>query len=258
MRQLVVICALATSASADKPSHEPIDMTEAADKVDAYKDPAGKFYVIPKGARIDRDGANKLTYYGDGRTMYQQRIQGMSNNNTEGMSVTAWAPRSTLNGGGSIERKPDGTTSVRCRWLNNKQERIPLTKLTDEEQAKLLKARFEPPLWERSVFAFARNSSTTYYLVDQLRAEYDGGSPRVFVGRKGQMKQIPILDSTSDSDATIYVTKNGQLTIKADKMEWTQGKKTTVLTRLDPGQNLYLIYRDLGVYGQLGTVCEDQ
>jgi hypothetical protein len=30
------------------------------------------------------------------------------------------------------------------------------------------------------------------------------------------------------------------------------------LTRLDPQPNAFLIYRDLGVYGQLGTVCEDQ
>jgi hypothetical protein len=259
MRQYLAVALLATAAYADKPSHDPIDMTAAADKVEAYRDPAGKFYVLPKGMRVDRSAANELTFYGDGRTMYQQRVVGMSNTATDGASISVWAPRSKLGTtAGTIERKPDGTVSVRCRFVGSKQEKIPLTKLSDDETATLLKARYEPPLWERSVFAFARNSATTYYLVDTLRAEYDGGAHRVFVGRKGQMKQVAVTDIADDSAGTTIVTKAGQLSISKDAMEWTQGKKKSVLTPLEPTQNIYLIYRDLGVYGQLGTVCEDQ
>lgn len=64
----------------------------------------------------------------------------------------------------------------------------------------------------------------------------------------------------SDSAGEIYATKTGQLKIIADKDHkafWIKGGKKTELTVLEPMDNRYLIYRDLGIYGSLGAVCDD-
>lgn len=64
----------------------------------------------------------------------------------------------------------------------------------------------------------------------------------------------------TDSAGEIFATKAGQLELVAGvdgKAYWAKGGKKTELTRLDPAENRYLIYRELGVYGTLGTVCDD-
>ncbi len=42
------------------------------------------------------------------------------------------------------------------------------------------------------------------------------------------------------------------------KAYWKKGGKKTELVQLDPAQNRYVIYRELGIYGTLGVVCDDQ
>ncbi len=44
----------------------------------------------------------------------------------------------------------------------------------------------------------------------------------------------------------------------AGKTFWIKGAKKTELTMLEPTDNRYLIYRELGIYGALGAVCDDQ
>ena len=81
------------------------------------------------------------------------------------------------------------------------------------------------------------------------------------VGSLGQMKSVAISDFANDTAGTVVVTKTGELKIDGGEngaAVWKQVKKMVALTRLDPQPNAFLIYRELGVYGQLGTVCEDQ
>ena len=64
----------------------------------------------------------------------------------------------------------------------------------------------------------------------------------------------------TDSAGEIFATKAGQLKLVAgtDGMAyWAKGGKKIELTRLDPQDNRYLIYRELGIYGTLGAVCDD-
>jgi hypothetical protein len=70
----------------------------------------------------------------------------------------------------------------------------------------------------------------------------------------------------SDSGGEIYATKSGQLKIIAakktkdaepPKVVWIKGGKQTELTSLEPLENRYLIYRELGIYGAIGAVCDD-
>ena len=64
-----------------------------------------------------------------------------------------------------------------------------------------------------------------------------------------------------DSGGFIFSTKGGSLKIIADSKHdtayWVKGGKKIELTVLVPGDNRYLIYRSLGIYGSIGTVCDD-
>ena len=64
----------------------------------------------------------------------------------------------------------------------------------------------------------------------------------------------------TDSAGEIFATKAGQLKLVAGsdgKATWIKGGKKTELTRLEPQENRYLIYRELGIYGSLGAICDD-
>ena len=147
----------------------------------------------------------------------------------------------------------------RCRALRLKR---PLTQLkADEAKAFFGKATFLPPFWERIAKFLARDDDGVYYFVDMLREEAGGNGYRVFIGQKGSMKEQAMTNVVADSGGEIYATKSGNLKIIADKKAetafWIKGGKKTELTVLAPLENRYLIYRGLGIYGQLGVVCDD-
>lgn len=258
MRQHLILAALvvAPAASADSKS-KSLDVSDAIGNVDVYRDPQGKVYVFPRDA-TDGDVARKWTFYGDGRTMYLQRVAMFAIKDGD-VTVGVWSPRARGISHASIEKKRDGTASVICRIVDRKFERLPLTPVSADAAAKLFaKASFEPPLWKRRVFFFGRGEAAKYYLVDVLLDEHGGEGVRLFVGPKGQMKQIAISDFANDTGGASIITKAGELAIKGDVATWKQGKKATDIPRLDVAMNGYLVYRELGVYGQLGTICEDQ
>ena len=262
MRQhLIALAVCATAAHAEPPKHDKLDVSDAIGKVDVLRDETGKYYVMPKGNTADSEPAHKWTFYGDGRTMYLQRVALYSTENGN-VHIGVWSPRTRGLPSALLEKKKDGTTSLICRMQSSKYVRRPLAAVSDADAKKLLEtARFEPEYWERRVFFFGRGESSKYYLVDILRDEYGGSGLRLFVGPKGQMKQIAITDFVNDTAGAAVVTKVGELRLDASANGsgvWKQGKKMIALTRLDSAQNSFLIYRELGVYGQLGTVCEDQ
>ncbi len=258
MRQLVVALVLAASVAHAEPSkHDKLDISDAIGNVDVLRDATGRYYVLPK-VYDSGDTAQKWTFYGDGRTMYLQRIIAFSISNGD-VTVSAWSQRTRGMQQAQLQKRQDGTISLICRMKNRKFERSPLTLVADDAAAKLLKsATFLPPLWERRVHFFGRGEGTTYFLVDVLQDEYGGGGYRLWKGEKGRMKQVAISDVTSDAAGTVLLAKTGELQISKDAVTWKQGKTTTAVTRLDPATSSYLIYRELGVYGQLGTFCEDQ
>lgn len=260
MRQhLVALLFLAPVAHAE-PKSKPLDVSDAIGNVDVYRDEPGKLYVIPRDAGETGDTAKKWTFYGDGQRLHLQRVVTFS---VVGGAVTigTWSPRVRGIQFAMIERTEDGTASIICSRVARKLDRRPLTLVPSDKATKLLQtARFEPPLWERRVLYFGRGDGATYYLVDALRDEYGGNGHRLFIGKKGQMKHIAVTDFAKDTGGTAVTTKVGELAIgPGDKSAmWKHGKKKLTIERLDAGQNGYLIYRELGVYGQLGTICEDQ
>lgn len=261
MRRALIGILLATTASAaphaDK-KPKPIDAKAVADKLDVWKDDLGQFYVVPHyGAFKGLDEIGSWVFYGDGKNMYQQRIIGSSQTDGATYEWSIWAPRVTTLQMASMAVRNNRLTVV----CGVKDERA-LTQLkADEAKTFLARAAFFPALWQRQSRFLARDDDGVYYFVDELRDEFGGQGYRVFVGPKGAMKEQAMTNVVEDSGGFIFATKSGSLKIIADKKtdtaQWVKGGKKTELTTLVPGDNRYLIYRQLGVYGSIGTVCDD-
>ncbi len=164
---------------------------------------------------------------------------------------------------GAIDRHKDGSASKTCDGKDD----AALTQLTgDKAKAVLDKAQFLSPATSRRAYLLARDDSGVYYYVDAIRKEGDdhhGTNHRVFVGKKGAMKLLPLTDQASDSAGDVFSTKNGDLRLVKNRYDetkvttqWVKGDKRTELVWLDVDVNSHLIYSDLGVYTFLGTLCD--
>jgi hypothetical protein len=237
----------------DAPKDEdgkPVDIKAQAQNFRVLTNEAGQFYVVP--TQWDQ---NELLFFGDGKTMYQQRVIG-GGTSDGAMDFAVWAPRAVGLQQGGLDVKADGSGVAHC----NADHPTKLVPATPAETTRVLtKATFKAPLWKRQSKFLARDDSGTYFFVDVLRE--GGKGHRVYVGAKGSMKAMPMTTLVDDAAGQIYGTKRGELRIVAnagEKATWRKGKKVEQLTVLDPADNRYLIYRELGIYGQLGTICDDE
>jgi hypothetical protein len=268
MRRVLIALFILVSASAlaggnktlENKKPKPIDAKAHADKLEVWKDDLGQYYVVPVANGFSFDEAGTWVFYGDGKTLYQQRIIG-SGSSAKGYEWSIWAPRVKTMQAASMETKNDRLT-VQCGVKDLRT----LTQLkADEAKVFFAKATFYPPLWQRQTHFLARDDDGVYYFVDELREEYGGQGYRVFVGEKGAMKEMGMTNVVEDSGGFIFATKGGSLKIidksgdgkKLDTAYWVKGGKKVELTVLVPNDNRYLIYRNLGVYNSIGTVCDD-
>ncbi|HEY1555697.1 MAG TPA: hypothetical protein VGF94_12755 [Kofleriaceae bacterium] len=248
----LLVCGI---AHADKP--KPIDAKAVADKLEVFRDEFGNLYVVPKPDAFSFDDTQQWVFYGDSKALYQQRVVSTSQESGRQFEFGLWAPRAKGMQVASLENEGDKYL-LRCR--HTKDGVRPLVQLNaDEARTVFAHAVFWPPLWQRQAHLLARDDDGVYYFVDRLRDELGGNGYRVFVGQKGAMKEIAMTNVVSDSAGEIFVTKTGQLKIvrDGDKGYWIRGGKKVELTMLEPTDNRYLIYRDLGIYGTLGAVCDD-
>ena len=262
---MIVVLALgvAGQAAADrkapaKPGEKPkaIDAKAVADKLELFRDDDGNYYVSPRRGAFP-DGDDQWVFYGDGKTMYQQRIIGYGSDD-KGYDWSVWTPRVKGLAQASFTAKA-AKPSVQC----TQQDAKPLKPLTvDEAKAVIARATFLPPLWQRQAHFLARDDDGTYFYVDRYREEHGGKGYRVFSGQKGAMKELAMTNVVSDSAGEIYATKSGDLKIVTDgtagKAYWKKGQTKNELVMLELLPNRYLIYRELGIYGQLGVLCDDQ
>lgn len=235
----------------------PIDIKPAADKLDVFKEDDGNYYVSPRAGAMTSTDASSWVFFGTGKTLWQQRIIGSSEQGAH-LEWYLWAPRAKGLQAANLQIDP-ASSFVQCRPKDDGKRK--LTQLTaDEAKTLLARATFYPPLWERQTHMLLRDDDGIYYFVDELREELGGNGYRVFVGAKGALKELPLTNVASDSAGEVFATKSGSLKIVSDgnKAYWSKGGKKTELVRLDPMENRYLIYRELGIYGQLGAVCDDQ
>ncbi len=239
---------------------KPIDIKPMVDKVDVYRDDTGFVLVTPKPGEIQHGSSDQLenwVFYGNGKTLYQQRVVGTAVNALK-FAWVLWSPRVKGIPHAIVDSDATGV-QVHCSKTNDGDQRLAPVP-PDQAKALLAKATFLPPLWQRSAQFLARDDDGVYFFVDVLREEYGGKGYRVFMGKKGLMKELAMTNVVSDTGGEIYATKTGELKIVAGsdgKAFWRKGGKKTELIVLELQDNRYLIYRELGIYGSLGVVCDD-
>ena len=250
-----------TLAHADDPKPAPVDIKPFKAKLEIYTDAKGGTYaVLPK-----EDGQDPMLFYGTGKTLYQQPITGYGADGSS-WTINTWAPRIAEMRPGSFARLKDGTTERQCDGHDDAK----LTQLTgDKAKAVLDKDQFVGVATTRRPYLLARDDHGVYYYVDALHTgdylDQHGHGHRVFVGKKGAMKQVPLLDMASDSAGDVFATKAGDLRLVKTKENdearvktaWVKGEKRTELIYLDTYINSRLIFSELGVYTFLGTLCDN-
>jgi hypothetical protein len=256
-RGWVIGVLVATAATvAAEPAPKPVDIKELKPKAVVLADAQGGTYVVFRG------GDDPKVFYGpNAKALYEQIIIGSSSDGDGGWEFNTWAPRvpegSHL---GSIEHKKDGSYQKTCRGKDD----LGLTELTgDKARAILDKAGFLTMAIVHVPHLLARDDSGVYYYVDRFAKIYGGKGYRVFVGKKGAMKQMPLTDVASDSAGDVFSTKTGDLRLvrnsdsNKETMTWVRGEKRTELVFLDTDVNSVVIFKDLGIYTFLGTLCDN-
>jgi hypothetical protein len=243
---LVVVSA--PIAMAD-PKPKPVDIKPIREDLLVLADPDGGIYVAYPG----RDGR---LWYGapKSKNLYEQIVTSKSiDGSTGGWSLGVVAPRVPDIQPGVISRGSDG---IYRRWCGRDLS-TELTLVTgDKARTVIDKASFLSTALIRRPHMLARDDNGVYYYVDVLRKEYGGKGYRVFVGKKGAMKQRPLTDIATDSAGDVFATKTGDLRIIRATTTDSNKQEITSLSFLDLDVNSPLIYRDLGIYTFIGSMCE--
>ena len=243
------------SAAAADPAPKPVDVKALKPEAVVLADAQGGTYVVFRG------DDPKVFYGPNAKAVYEQVIVGSSSSGDGDWEFKTWAPR-VADGPhlGSLGRKKDGSYEKSCRGKDD----MGLTELTgDKARAVLDKAAFLTMAIVRVPHLLARDDSGVYYYVDRIAKIYGGKGYRVFVGRKGAMKQLPLTDVASDSAGDVFSTKSGDLRLvrntesSKETMTWVKGEKRTELVFLDTDLNSVVIFKDLGLYTFLGTLCDN-
>jgi hypothetical protein len=252
-----IALALGATAAAE-PKPKAVDIKAIRDKLLVLADNDGGVYVaLP--------GSGGRLWYGTAKSkkLYEQVVTGRSSDGTTGKwDIAVWAPRVPNLQPGTVGRDSDGGY---FRYCGEDATKVALTELTgDKAKAILDKSSFLSTAMIRRPHLLARDDSGVYYYVDVIRNEYGGKGYRVFVGKKGAMKQRPLSDIATDSAGDVFATKTGDLRIVRDVSDsskatttWVKGEKRTQLVSLDLDLSSVLIYKDLGVYGFTGSICEN-
>jgi hypothetical protein len=246
-----------TSVHAE-PKPKAVDIKPIRDELIVLGDADGGTYVVQPG----KDGRAWYSI-GKGKPFYEQIIFGRySDGSTGAWDLSVWAPRVPKLQPGSLQRKADGTFVRNCGEDNS----VGLSELaTDKAKGVLDKGPFMSSAIIRRPYMLARDDAAVYYYVDAIRNEYGGNGYRVFIGKKGAMKQKPLTDIASDTAGDVFATKSGDIRIVRDTVDnsaksniaWVKGGKKSALVSLDTDANSVLIYKDLGIYSFIGSICEN-
>jgi hypothetical protein len=257
-RRVIPLLLASGLAVAGEPKPTTIDIKALRDQFIVLEDAQGGTYAV-----INDPSKPRLWYApsAKAKTFYEQVVTGSSQNGPNAFDISVWAPRVPKIEPGSIQRNEEGKF---FRWCGN-DSKIPLTEVkADRAKGVIDKATFMTTALTRRAHLLARDDGGTYYYVDIIREQYGGSGYRVFAGKKGAMKQLPLSDVATDTAGEVFATKSGDVRIVHDadnttksNATWVKGEKRTPLVTLDVDANSHLIFRDLGVYSFLGTICDD-
>lgn len=240
------------------PKPAPVDIKTIKDQLQVFQDKAGGTYVV--FYNLDDSNLEARAWYGTGKQLYEQIMVGRSRNG-DAWTVDTWAPRLAEIRPASIMKKADGSF---MKWCDGKDDAM-LTQIAgDKAKVVIDKYQFLGPALVRRPHMLARDDSGVYYYVDRLDNAHGGKGFRVFVGKKGAMKQMSLTDVASDSAGQVFSTKTGDLrlvrTTDGDtkpSTKWVRGEKKTELIPLDLDANSPVIFKDLGIYKFTGTLCDN-
>jgi hypothetical protein len=252
---IAAVAVVAARAHAD-PKPKPVDIKAYRDQLIVLQDAAGGTYVLVPGIN------GPAFYSTPGHPLYEQHVvNGFRDGDT--WIASTHAPRSQDAHLAHIMHEADGAYR---RWCSpDKSDVVGLTEITgDRAKQIIVKGSFVTSGLIRVPKAFARDDTGVYYYVDQLNKIYGGKGYRLFIGRKGAMKEAGLSDIASDDAGEIYSTKLGVLKVAHNPDNsaeihawWIRGEKKMELTALDEYSNYSVIYRDLGIYAFTGTLCDD-
>ncbi|CAN5877885.1 hypothetical protein BH11MYX3_BH11MYX3_37180 [soil metagenome] len=239
------------------PKPTPVDIKDIRDKMLVFQDRSGGTYVVYEQGDVS---SSSRVWYGTGKTLYEQVVVGRSRDG-DAWTVNTWAPRLSELRSGSVMRKADGTF---LKWCDGKDD-FALTQITGVKAKTVIdKYSFVSSALMRRPHMFARDDAGIYYYVDRFDNAHGGKGYRVFVGKKGAMKQMSLTDVASDSAGQVFSTKTGDLrlvkTTDGDtkpSTKWVKGEKKTDLIPLDLDVNSPVIFKDLGIYKFTGTLCDN-
>jgi hypothetical protein len=241
------------SAVAAEPAPKPVEIKALKAKAIVLQDAQGGTYVVFRG------DDSKLFYGPTAKSVYEQTIIGSSSSG-DAFDFSTWAPRLPGVHYGGFAYKADKTYTKSC---DGKDDAV-LTQLTgDKANAILDKTAFLSSGIVHVPHLLARDDSGVYYYVDRIAKIYGGKGYRVYVGKKGAMKQMPLTDVASDSAGDVFSTKSGDLRLvrnsenNKETMTWVKGEKRLELVFLDTDVNSAVIFKDLGIYTFLGTLCDN-
>jgi hypothetical protein len=247
----VVVVVAPLVAAADEPKPKPVDIKPFRDQLIVLADAAGGTYVV-------KPGDDKRMFFGTGKTLYEQVVVG-GGSDGDAWNINVWAPRVSGYQPGSLYRRADGSFDKFCGG----DTKTGLSLVTgNKAKAVLDKYQFVTTGLIHRPHALLRDDTGIYYYIDALAKVYGGKGYRVFVGKKGAMKELPLADVASDSAGEVFATKSGDLRLTVTEQGsksgvWAKGGKTTALLVLDPDRDEPVIFKELGVYSFLGTICDD-
>jgi hypothetical protein len=256
VRAAIVVAIVVISGTADaEPVPTKVDITSFRAELLVFADSAGNAYVL----RPTIKGAEARLFFGpSGKSLHEQQIIGRTTNGTA-WSYQTWAPRISGIRPAYFQQNLDGTHHKQCA---DEHHDVTLTQLTGDKAKQVLdKSTLMTEALVRRPHVFARDDSGVYYYVDKISQKYGGKGYRVYVGKKGAMKLLPLTDVASDISGEVFATKSGdvRLDYRGDKKmaAFVRGEKRTELVWLDVDANSNVIFSDLGIYQFIGTLCDN-
>ncbi|MFT3693110.1 MAG: hypothetical protein QM831_08205 [Kofleriaceae bacterium] len=263
-RASLFVAVLATTAfAAPDPKPGPVDVKPLKDKFQVFEEERGGTYIVYFPGELSE--ARVFYSNASGKPAYEQRIVTRSADGSQGTwDIGMWAPRQSGLSPASIRRDADGKIHRTCNGDQTpERQQDSLLKVVPADRAKGLvdKLEFKERAIVRYPQLFARDDSGVYYYVDHLTAKYGNKGYRVFSGKKGAMKELPLTDTAIDTAGEVYSTKSGDVRFvkdtKGDKAFWIKGEKRIELSILDVDVNSHLIWSELGIYNFVGTPCDE-
>ena len=276
MKAFVATCGLLVAqmglahANPGKPSAADIKLTKIVDvkklkgTFSGFREPTSQTTILVyRDTAANDDEPSRLVYAGSNALLFEQPQNGASSNDSQ-WDIQVTAPRGRPLGEATVLQNDKNKMQLVC---NNEEEGTQLDRLSPEETSAIVaKATFRTSAIVRMPTALARDEFGTYYYVDQLRKEFGGQGYRVYVGKRGALKALPLVDVAIDDAGMVFATKTGNLRLTIDAAHkgppssavWAKGKNKVTLSPLNLDRSWYLIHRELGVYGAMGALCDDR